>query len=126
MDRQIPFAAESAAEWVSSERWADASYPVIVYWVRITDSGSTPRKNAMPPLCPPKKPVLFTVCVNTEENDAWCLGAASRMSTTVAAPATCHHTEMLFRIASSWLEKMFTRAASARMIAKITKTRLRL
>jgi hypothetical protein len=48
------------------------------------------------------------------------------MATTVAAPATCHHTEMLFRIASSWLEKMFTSAASASTTMKIRNTRLRL
>ena len=41
MDRQMPFAAPSAAPWVSSDRWADASKPVIVYWVRRKPSGST-------------------------------------------------------------------------------------
>ena len=41
MDFQMPFAAPSAAPWVSSERCAEASKPVIVYWVRRKPSGRT-------------------------------------------------------------------------------------
>ena len=37
----MPLAAPVEAAWVSSERWAEASYPVIVYWVRMPDSGRT-------------------------------------------------------------------------------------
>src|SRR5690242_18567915 len=122
----MPFAAELAALLVSSERWAEASYPVIVYWVRMTESGRTAKTNPHPVVLPPKKPVLFTVSVNTDDRLAWWLGAKARMSTTAAAPKTCHHTEMLFRIASRWLEKMFTNATSTSTTRKITNTRLRL
>src|SRR3954463_6318375 len=41
IDCQMPRAAESAASLVSSERCTEASYPVIVYWVRMPDRGST-------------------------------------------------------------------------------------
>ena len=37
----MPLAAPSAAPWVSSERWAEASNPVIVYWVSRKPSGRT-------------------------------------------------------------------------------------
>ena len=67
----------------------------------------------MPCVCPPKKPVLLTVCVKTDETLAWWSGTKTRISTTAAAPATCHHTEMLFSTASRWLEKMLTSAASS-------------
>jgi hypothetical protein len=40
----MPLAAEFAAWCVSSDRCADASYPVIVYWVRMNDSGTTKKK----------------------------------------------------------------------------------
>ena len=48
MDRQMPLAAPSAAERVSSERCADASYPVIVYCVRMNDSGRTNSQKPKP------------------------------------------------------------------------------
>ncbi len=41
MDCQMPLAALLAAPWVSSDRCAEASYPVIVYWVSRKPSGST-------------------------------------------------------------------------------------
>ena len=41
MDRQIPLAAAIVAEDVSSDRWAQASNPVIVYCVSRNPSGST-------------------------------------------------------------------------------------
>ena len=43
---------------------------------------------------------------------------------TAAAPATCHQTEMLFRIASKWLEKMFTTEAMTRMTTNSMNTRV--
>ena len=43
--------------------------------------------------------------------------------TMIDAPTTCHHTEMLLKMASRWLEKMFTSAANTRMTKKMTKTR---
>ena len=43
-----------------------------------------------------------------------------------ATPATCHQTEMLLRIAIRWPLKMLRTAATARMITKMMKTRVRL
>ena len=37
----MPFAAPSAADCVSSDRWAEASKPVIVYCVSRAPMGST-------------------------------------------------------------------------------------
>ena len=45
---------------------------------------------------------------------------------TIAAPTTCHHTETLFRMASRWLEKMLTTAASASTTMKMMNTLVRL
>ena len=79
-------------------------------------------------VCPPKNPVLFTVCVKTALTTlAWWLGHEDQdQRRPTAAPATCHHTEMLFRIASRWLEKMFTSAASTSTTRKMRNTRVRL
>ena len=41
-----------------------------------------------------------------------------RISTMMAAPSTCHQTEMLLKMASRWLEKMLTAPAMAKMITK--------
>ena len=85
----MPWAAALAAPVVSSERWAEASKPVIVYCVRITPSGTTYRKNLRPLVLPPSKPELFTQCVNTNEA-LWCdVGPKIRISTMIAAPTTC-------------------------------------
>ena len=48
------------------------------------------------------------------------------MRTTAAAPKTCHHTDTLLTMASSWLEKMLTTAAIARMATKNRKIVFRL
>ena len=74
---------------------------------------------------PLKKPVLLTTCVKTIDALAWWLGTRNRIRITAAAPATCHHTEMLFRIASRWLEKMLMIAAITRMTMKYRKIRSR-
>ena len=42
----------------------------------------------------------------------------------MAAPATCHQTEMLFTIASRWPLKMLAVAASTRMTTKRMNTRV--
>ena len=43
---------------------------------------------------------------------------------TIAAPATCHHTEMLLTTASRWLRKMFITAASTRITTNRMNTRV--
>ena len=43
-----------------------------------------------------------------------------------AAPITCHHTEVLLKIDSRWLEKMLTREAMNRIPRKNRKIVLRL
>src|SRR5664280_1658604 len=122
----MPLAAEFAALLVSSERWAEASYPVIVYWVSSAPIGRTTIRNPRPWVLPPKKPVLFTVEVKTMEALAWWFGRKMRIRTTAAAPNTCHHTDTLLMMASRWLEKMFTSAASTMMMTKYMKTVSRL
>src|ERR1700686_2969066 len=122
----MPLAAPSAALLVSSERWAEASYPVMVYWVSRAPMGRTTIRNPKPWVLPPKKPVLFTVEVNTIEALAWWAGMKARMRTRAAAPKTCHHTEMLLIQARRWLEKMLTTAAVTRMPTKNKKMVFRL
>ena len=45
---------------------------------------------------------------------------------TAAAPATCHHTEMLLMTASRWDEKMLMVADNARMTRKMKNVLVRL
>ncbi len=40
----MPWAADFAAPWVSSERCTEASKPVIVYWVRMKPNGMITKK----------------------------------------------------------------------------------
>ena len=67
----MPLAAESAAECVSSDRCAEASYPVMVYWVSRAPMGRMTNRNPTPPVLPPKKPVLLTREVKTDDTLAW-------------------------------------------------------
>src|SRR3954447_7037042 len=90
MDCQMPLAAPFAADSVSSDRCAEASYPVIVYCVSSAPSGRTYHQKA-----PWWKPELLMVSVNTKFA-LWCFeGPKMRISTMIEAPNTCHHTEML-------------------------------
>ena len=52
IDFQIPLAAAFDADWVSSDRWAEASKPVIVYWVSRNPNGTTAKKKIMLPVLP--------------------------------------------------------------------------
>ena len=99
---------------------------MIVYWVRIAEIGSTNSSQPQPEVAPPNIPLLLMVLANTSPTLAWCSGTRNRIAITAAAPATCHHTEMLLMTASRWLEKMLMTATTTRMIRNITKTRLRL
>ena len=114
----MPLAAELAAECVSSERWAEASYPVMVYWVSRAPMGRITKMNPNPLVFPPKNPVLFTVDVKTIEALAWWWGRMIRIRTIAAAPSTCHQTEMLLKMESRWLEKMLITAAMTRTAMK--------
>src|SRR5262245_61481460 len=111
----MPFAAALAALLVSSDRWADASYPVIVYCVRIAEIGSTNSRKPQPDVEPPNMPLLLIVFANTSPKLACCSGMAHRITITTAAPATCHHTETLLMMASRCAEKMLMIADIARM-----------
>ncbi len=71
IERQMPLAAELAAECVSSDRWAEASYPVMVYWVSKAPMGKMMKRKPIPPVFPPKKPVLLTREVKTDDTLAW-------------------------------------------------------
>src|SRR5689334_10156470 len=122
----MPLAAPSAALLVSSDRCADASYPVIVYCVRIADIGSTKRRKPKPEVEPPNQPVLLTVVANTVEKLACWSGIIHRIATTARAPITCHHTEMLLMTASRCDEKMLISATTTRITMNSTKVRVRL
>src|ERR1700736_4579344 len=104
MDRHMPLAAPSAALFVSSDKCAEESYPVMVYWVRITEMGSTKSSQPHPDVAPPNMPLLLMVLANTSEKLACCAGTRNRIRMTAAAPATCHQTETLLMTASRWLE----------------------
>src|SRR5580700_2388717 len=114
----MPLAAESAAECVSSDKWAEASYPVIVYWVSRAPMGRTMKRKPIPPVFPLKKPVLLTREVKTDDTLAWWWGRKTRIRMMAAAPNTCHQTEMLLKMESRWLEKMLTMAARTRITMK--------
>src|SRR6195952_2388631 len=126
MDRQIPLAAAPAALLVSSDRWAEASYPVIVYWVRMAEMGSTKSSQPAPLVAPLNMPVLLIVLAKTSCRLAWWAGTRTRMRMTAAAPATCHQTETLLSTASRWLEKMLMTEAMTRMITNMMNTLVRL
>ena len=99
---------------------------MIVYWVRMAEIGSTNSRKPKPVVEPPNMPVLLMVFANTSEKLACCSGRKIRIRITAAAPATCHHTEMLLMTASRWLEKMLMIAEIARMTTNNTKMRVRL
>src|ERR1700682_685292 len=98
----------------------------MVYWVRITEIGSTKKSQPIPEVDPPNIPLLLMVLANTSEKLACCSGTRNRIRITAAAPATCHHTETLLMTASRWDEKMLIVAEIARMITKIMNVLVRL
>src|ERR1700712_5031210 len=126
MERQMPLAAAPAALLVSSERCAEASQPVIVYWVRMAEMGRTKISQPAPLVAPENMPVLLMVCANTSWKLAWWAGTRNRMRMTAAGPATCHHTETLLITASRWDEKMLITAAITRMIKNMMNTLVKL
>ena len=99
---------------------------MIVYWVRIAEIGRTKSSQPHPEVDPPNMPLLLTVRAKTSPTVAWRSGTRKRIAITAAAPATCHHTEMLLITASRWLEKMLMTATTTRMIRNIANTRRRL
>ncbi len=65
MDRQMPLAAAIEADSVSSERWAHASNPVIVYWVSRKPNGTTANQKARLVVLPSLYPELLNRSVKT-------------------------------------------------------------
>ncbi len=61
--------------------------------------------------------------VNTNSGLEWVSGSTTRMSTTAAAPTTCHHTEMLLRIAMRCARKMLSSVTSTSTTTNMRKTR---
>ena len=115
---RCPSRPPSAAPWVSSDRWAEASKPVIVYCV----SRKPQRQHASrTSSCSCSAEAGVVDALGEHEADALVRGRARRSGpgSRSRAPATCHHTEMLLMIASRWLRKMFSTAASTRMTTKI-------
>ena len=124
MDRHSPFAAPSAALCVSSDRWAEASKPVIVYWVSRKPSGRTMNQKNMPLVSPPASPAeLFTRMVKTSATLMCVGGRKTRMRITAAAPNTCHQTETLFMTAMRCPLKMFRTDTRIRITMNMRKTR---
>ena len=99
---------------------------MIVYWVRIAEIGSTKNRKPKPDVEPPNMPLLLMVLAKTSQKLACCSGTRNRIRITAAAPATCHHTEMLLMTASRWLEKMLMIAETARMTTNRMNVRVRL
>ena len=71
-------------------------------------------------------PVLLTVVAKTVLKLACCSGIRNRIRITIAAPATCHHTDTLLMTASRCDEKMLMVADNARMIRKMMNVLVRL
>jgi hypothetical protein len=63
---------------------------------------------------------LLSFSVKTNARLWWVFGMIASTSTTMAAPATCHHTETLFSTAIRWPLKMLSSAARARMMTNST------
>ena len=61
----MPLAAPVAAESVSSERWAQASKPVIVYCVSRKPNGMTAKKKKRLLVLPSENPELLNRSVKT-------------------------------------------------------------
>src|SRR5271169_2832087 len=83
MELTMPRGAEMSALWVSSDMWAEASYPVKVY-------------------CAIRRPIMktnqgtpsvdwFSNLVKTNEAEAWWLGTKNRTTAMVSTPRMCHH-----------------------------------
>src|SRR5215216_2830780 len=89
------------APCVSSDRWADASNPVIVYCVSRKPSGRMYHQYMLS-----EKPELLIVSVKTNDGDWYSFAVSSRISTTAAAPNTCQYAEMLLTSASRCELKM--------------------
>src|SRR6478735_4369789 len=121
----MPWAAAFAAPWVSSDRWTEASNPVIVYWVRMKPNGMITNQNAIVLVDPSDHPDPLNLSVKTWDTLRCWSGTKSRTPIRNVAPTTCHHTEMLLNSARRWLEKMLITVMSARIATKIRKTRLR-
>lgn len=89
--------------------WAEASYPVKVYWAI-----SRPSRTTYTPL---PQPVLLTNSPNTKDVD-WCLsGTKASAPTMTPTPSTCHHTLTLLRRATIRTPKVFSSPCSTRIPA---------
>src|ERR1039457_2938484 len=97
----IPLGPETEASSVSSVTWADASYPVKVYWAT----------------CNPKRKLPL-----------WCeweWGAMKRSTTITATPARCHHTETRLNSETMLTPKVLIRPwIRSRMAVRSTTWRL--
>src|SRR5271169_6515218 len=82
MELTMPRGAEMSALWVSSDMWAEASYPVKVYCairspIMKTNQG-TPSVDS------------FSNFVKTKDAEAWWLGTKKRTTAIVSTPRMCH------------------------------------
>src|ERR1700685_3109812 len=103
----MPRGPAVAASRVSSVMWAEASYPVNVYWASSRTSVST--ENVEP------QPVLLTKCPNTYEADWWWLGTKTSTATMSRTPMMCHQTLTSFSLATTLTPNWFSSACTARI-----------
>ena len=99
---------------------------MIVYWVRIAEIGRTKNRKPTLEVEPPKIPGVVDGRGEDVLKLACCSGIRNRIAMTIAAPATCHHTETLLMTASRCDEKMLMVAESARMTTKMMNVLVRL
>ncbi len=100
-DRQTPLAAPIAAPLVSSEMWAEASYPVCVYDGEQEAEREDVEPEVPPLIAPSKKPELLYRSPKTKLTLWWSSGTMISTRMITATPATCQNTEMLLNIATS-------------------------
>ena len=120
----MPLAAALDADAVSSDRWAEASNPVIVYCVSRKPNGTIANQNAKLVVLPSLKPGVVEPLGEDVAERLVLVGDEDQDQHDRAAPTTCHQTETLFMIAIRWLLKMLSTAASTSTTRKMRNTRV--
>jgi hypothetical protein len=119
----MPLAAAVEADAVSSDRWAQASKPVIVYCVSRKPNGTTANQKPSSRCCRRVAGVVEPLGEDVAERLV-LVGHEDQDQHDAEAPTTCHHTETLFMIAIRWLLKMFSTEITTRTARKMKKTRV--
>src|SRR5690348_3629217 len=88
--------------------WAEASYPVKVYWAIRSPMPNT-IQNSGDENPSPEKPDSFSSLVNTNDTDWWWSGITTSTATISTTPTTCHQTEMSLNSATTRTPNVFNR-----------------